>query len=197
MTTKNVDNNVDNNDIENLKQIIQEMQSKIDMIQGQGNVGKDDIGLDRSMSVAIYNNRFGGLYYRDKITNSQERLSKYGDKSRKLKLSDLESMKSDQSKFIYNGWIYIDNPAVVKELELEELYENLVSPKDINKFFELPIKEIEKKLVKMPIDCQHTIIRLAKKMYDEGKMDSVTKRKAIENIVGISFDDVNYIENAI
>lgn len=128
--------------------------------------------IDLDILVSCRNVTDGLLVYISKKTGLETIWSEY-DAEEMLTVGELLTMKASQPKFLKEPWLIIDDEEVAEHLGLTKMYENTVAIEDLDNFFELPIDEMEKVLIKLPKGSRETVsIRARKKIEDETLYDT-------------------------
>lgn len=142
--------------------------------------------IDKDEYVEVLNNTIGTLVYVNSKTNGEWNLEGYGTRD-VMQVSDLVTMKSNQSKILTEGWIIIDDEDVVNYLRLGELYKTIIKPDNIDDFFKLSESKMKESISKQPKGIKLMLGQMAKKKIESGEFDSLTKQKILEDLLGISF----------
>lgn len=145
--------------------------------------------LEPTTMVRCMNNTVGGLTYRSMYGGKGFRVEGYG-KMFRLQLQDLEGLYNEQPTFITEGWIYILDHDVVESLYLTDLYENLISPTDVDRFISLSEKDIREKLDGAPINMKNTIFKVIQERIKKGdkQLSHISRIRFFEEVLGGKFD---------
>jgi hypothetical protein len=145
--------------------------------------------LSPTTQVLCMNNTVGGLSYRPQFGGRGFRTEGYG-KHLRIQLQDLENLYNEAPRIIDEGWLYILDHDVVEHMYLNNIYENLVSPKDVDKFINLPEEDIKAKLENAPHSMKATMFNVLKKKIQDGdqKLNYLPTRRFFEEILGAQFD---------
>jgi len=146
--------------------------------------------IDKDDYVDVLNNTTKILVFVNSRTTGEWIIEGYGARD-VMQVSDLITMKSNQSKIILDGWLIIDDEDVVNYLRLGELYKTLIKPDNIDEFFKLPELEMKEIVSKQPKGTKDLLAQMAKIKIDNGEFDSITKQRFLENLLGIKFDSSN------
>jgi len=146
--------------------------------------------IDKDDYVDVLNNTPQTLVFINSRTTGEWTLDGYGTRD-VMQVSDLITMKSNQSKILTEGWMIIDDEDVVNYLRLGELYKHLIKPDNIDEFFTLSESEMREIVSKQPKGTKDLLAQMAKIKIDNGEFDSITKQKFLENLLGIKFDKSN------
>jgi hypothetical protein len=139
--------------------------------------------------IRCMNNTIGGLTFRSQYGGKGFRVEGYGKQTR-LQLQDLEALYNEQPSIITEGWLYVLDHDVVEYMYLSDLYENLISPKDVDKFINLPEDEIREKLENAPISMKNTIFKVIQGRINKGdqQLSHISRIRFFEDVLGGKFD---------
>lgn len=145
--------------------------------------------LEPTTLIMCMNNTVGGLTYRSVYGGKGFRVEGYG-KQLRLQLQDLENLYNEQPTFITEGWIYILDQDAVESMYLTDLYENLVSPKDVDRFINLPEDEIREKLENAPLSMKTTIFKVIQDRIKKGdqQVSHISRIRFFEDVLGGKFE---------
>lgn len=111
----------------------------------------------------------------------------YGDIAY-VEYQDLIAEKfSGTSKYLYDPLFIINSPEVLEQQEFKavaDLYNNVLSTKDIDKLFALDLPSFERSLKGLPKGLKNSVKSIAAKKILDGSLDSINKIKAIDSILG-------------
>lgn len=139
--------------------------------------------------ITIMNNTGGHLVYVNSRTQEEWFMETYGD-TLDITYGELITMKSTQPKILKEAWALILDNNAIAALGLSKLYENILNPDDIEKFFKLSENKMEMFLDKCPSGMHMVIVKKAKDMIAEGMFDSRKKIELIEDKLKVKFDEL-------
>ena len=67
---------------------------------------------------------------------------------------------------------------------LQTIYDNIYSPKDLTEILRLPTSQMSAVIKKLPKGAKNSIGTLAKTMMEDGRLDSISRVKEIDKILG-------------
>jgi hypothetical protein len=102
-----------------------------------------------------------------------------------IDMGELLTMKSSQPAFFNDVLIVLDDEDAVEYLGLKKLYETVFKLDDLDAFFDQPINELAEILPKLPKGLQKTVSTRARKLVENGRLDSLSKIKLIEEKLGV------------
>lgn len=156
---------------------------------------KKKLRLDDSVSILVSSNVFGLLTYVNHKTGDKYQWSKIGE-VQSLYVSDIRAMKSNQQRFLEENWILIEGIADLDEefedvdvndvydaLQIAHYYKNRLCPKDIGEIFNWSATDIRTKVPKMSQTVKESLIVRANELIKSGVLDSISKLKALEEVL--------------
>ena len=141
----------------------------------------------------VMNNTYGWLQLFDEVGNrSFPPLKKYGDTLR-IKNSIINDMNSSLSDLFQGGFAVIkDNPLLVKELVLEEIYNYILfSEKEIDELLSKTDAEITNFYENCPIGMKELLIKMVKIKIERGDtvVDSSHKIDFLQKLFNVKYSD--------
>lgn len=124
----------------------------------------------KSMGYTVIWNNFGDVEY--------------------LELGELIAMRNAYPRFFSEPWIMIDDVDVIKYLNVEKYYKDIIDIDNIDSIFNLPTEKFIEVLNKVPRGIKHLITHKAIELLKEGKLDSIAKLKAIEQVFNVDLSVV-------
>lgn len=143
--------------------------------------------LTDSTKVSVMNNTMGVYGYRN--GNVVLNLSEYGDTG-KLSFEEIQRMYSNATtkRHIQDAFIIVLDDDVVEELNLHNVYKNVLQPNGVNELFRNPDR-LQEVLPKMPKIMQETVVIQARRRFkSEDQFDRLTDiriAQVITNELGI------------
>lgn len=136
--------------------------------------------------LLVMNNTSGTLVMINKTSNRQWILDKYGKKCR-MTVADILDIMGENGTIFTEGWAIVLDEDVIKYLGLTDTYEKLISPKRMEKLFDLPAKELEGILKELPITLKVDVARMAYQKIKDGHkaLDSRSKVKILEKYLNL------------
>ena len=132
----------------------------------------------------------GTLFMPGKQSDILYRWDGYGD-VREVEYSDLYSLKSSRSPYIYDPCFQIENDELLEDprwKDVKDLYDNLYDASDINQFLALSPAQFKKALSEVPKGLKTAIkIEVATRL-DNGTFDSIQKVRAVDEICGTELE---------
>lgn len=102
-----------------------------------------------------------------------------------LELGELIAMRNAYPRFFSEPWIIIDDVDIIKYLNVEKYYKNIIDVDNIEAVFKQPVDKFIDTLQKVPRGLKHLITHKAIELIKEGKLDSLAKIKAIEQTFNV------------
>lgn len=102
---------------------------------------------------------------------------------------DLMAAVRTRSTFLFTPYIIVDDPDFVEQNPvLEKFYDSMYTTRDFREILELPVNQMKKALAQMPKKTYENFKVLAMTMVKRGELDSVTKIKALDEILDTDID---------
>lgn len=152
--------------------------------------------LDDNVLISVKSNVFGKLIYINHKTGDKTIWENFGE-VQPLSVGDLRAMKGAQLSFFKENWISIDGieeaddsyenvepEEIYEALQISQYYSEMLCPKDINIVFNWSASDIKNKLPRMTKSVKESIMIRANELIKEGILDSISKVKAIEEVLG-------------
>lgn len=162
------------------------------------NITKNKLKLDDDVVISVKSNVFGELIYINHKTGDETKWEKMGQ-TQPLTVGDLRAMKAKQLTFFKENWITIDGiedaDANFENVEVDEIYDALqisqyykdyICPDNLNVVFNWGVDEIKNKLPRMTKSVKESIAVRANELIKDGILDSISKLKALEEVLGCS-----------
>lgn len=127
----------------------------------------------------------GLLYIRGNRSKIPYRWADYGDVV-EIEYRDLIYMvRTHNNKYIYSPKLIIeDEEFIAQNPKLKEFYDSLYTESDLYEIISMPVNQMKPIVEKLPIGCKNALKGIASTMIDEGRLDSVNKIKALDEIFG-------------
>ena len=116
-----------------------------------------------------------GLFYR---------WTEYGDET-EIEYRDLAAIVRTKSPYVYSPLFVIDNDDFIKEFpQLQKFYEDSYSVTDLESILSLPVADMVASINSLPSGAKETMKNIASTQIGDGRLDSVRKIKALDEIFG-------------
>ena len=149
---------------------------------------KKRVELDPNSIITVKNGYQGTLVYKSKKTGERFVWETFGDEQ-DIELSELKSAKNSYKTFFINNWFLIEDPDVIDYLGVGQYYDNALSYEDFETIFSLSPEDIEKRLARLSKGQKRSIAYRAKKLWDEGVIDSHKVVTTLEKCLAIKIID--------
>jgi hypothetical protein len=167
------------------------------------NITKKKLKLDDDVVISVKSNVFGALIYVNHKTGDETIWENMGD-TQPLSVSDLRAMKAKQLMFFKENWITIDGiedadsdfddvevSEIYDALQISQYYKDYICPDNLNVVFNWTVDEIKNKLPRMTKSVKESIAIRANELIKEGILDSISKLKALEEVLGCELASAN------
>ena len=127
---------------------------------------------------------FGELFLTGSKTKFLYSWANYGDVT-EVYYQDLQALKSTRSSYLLKPRFIIEDEELVEQWknDLGKIYSDIVSM-DVEEIFALPTNQFKAKLKNAPAGVKQAIKNIAGEKIMNGSLDSLTKIKAIDDILG-------------
>lgn len=141
--------------------------------------------LDPHTIVSVRSGFHGLLIYKSKHTGETFEWADFGDEQ-DMELQELRSAKASTDKVFYeNNWFIIDDPEIVEFLGVAKYYQNSLKIDEFDTLFEMSPEEVSAKVAKLPKGQRMSVAYRARKMIENGDIDSIKLINALENSLGV------------
>ena len=108
----------------------------------------------------------------------------YGDTT-EVEFQDLQALKSTRSSYLFRPRFVIEDEELAEQWskDLGDMYKEIVHV-DVEDLFKLPLNQFKAKLKKSPKGVQQAVKNIAGEKIMNGSLDSLSKIKAIDEILG-------------
>lgn len=178
-------NIIEENQITEEKEIKEEVKPKTKKSKNRRR--KSTSKIDPHELIPVMNFTVGTLFYSSPKTGFTLDLSGFGATD-EVEFHELKTLRASSHKSILtNPWLLILDEETVKELRLEDIYENLfISLDEVKQLLKMPVDKFEEILNVLPPEGQKVVCKIAKQMYQKGTFDSIKKIKLLEETFGIT-----------
>lgn len=102
-----------------------------------------------------------------------------------IEFRDLDyAARTKEAMMFKPRFIVQDKDFVSLYSELDKVYTNLHTVKDLKEILKMPSGQMEKTILKLPVGAQDSIKTIAATMIDNGTLDSIQRVKVIDKIFG-------------
>lgn len=132
----------------------------------------------------------GGLFYEGSKTGMLYSFLDYGDVT-EIEYRDLVAAVRTKSEYVYNPYFIIDDEDFIAEFPaIKKFYEDQVSIKDLKGILDLDTPKMVDAINALPKTAIESLKKIASTQVANGRLDSVKKIKALDEIFGT---DLNLI----
>jgi len=140
--------------------------------------------VDKSMVVEIMNNTSGQVHYASKKSGAEWHFLEYGAID-EIEVGELVTMKNAHPRYLKEPWLLILDEDVVEFLGLANIYENVLTPSELEAFFKLSPVKVEEILSKMPAGMKEAVLDRARAKYEDRTLENVNVIRAIEDTLNV------------
>lgn len=138
--------------------------------------------------VMVMSGSMGTVIYRSDISHRMWKFTKFGQMEA-IPYGELVAIRNRYFSYFSEGWLVVLDKDVQEEFGLTKLYENILTPDNIDLVFKKPIEELEVLVKNLPEGMKNTFINKAQELYESGELDSLKVLKLIEDQFGFSIED--------
>lgn len=162
---------------EDLEEEVTVNEDKKETTKAKKKFDPEDGILCRSVTV-------GGLCLTGIKSGMFYRWTEYGDET-EVEYRDLAGMVRTKSPYIYNPQFVIDDEDFITEFpQLQKFYEDSYTITDLESILSLPVQDMIANIEQLPGGAKETIKNIASSQIADGRLDSVRKIKALDDIFG-------------
>lgn len=172
---------------EKVEKNIEEQKLEGEKAEKEQNKAKKKRKIERDELVTVMNYTTGKVVYQSKKTGAEWVFHEFGDTD-EIEVNELVTMKNAHRRYLTEPWLFILDEDVVDYLGLNKVYENLLEPEEVDRFFELSSNKMREILEKAPSGLKQLIASKAIQKIKDGSLDSMSRIKVIEETLNVSFD---------
>lgn len=129
-------------EVEKVEAKVEQPKSEQPKRQKQVEVKMDDLVPCRNISN-------GTLHFKSTRTGATYLWQGFNDVDM-VPVSELVNMKASAGRILTEPWLIVEDDDVVKYLGLDNVYERMIPPEEVNAFFRLSVDEMKQKLDRVP-----------------------------------------------
>lgn len=130
----------------------------------------------------------GNMTFKSQLSGFTIKTTKFGQ-TVKIPYKDLVYVHNISPNAFHEGHIIVLNEHLQEEFNLGNVYKNVITPNNIQKVLNLDSEDLSKFISDMPSGMKPALYDEARKMYRNGKLDSIRTVEAIEKEFGVSLED--------
>lgn len=138
--------------------------------------------------IVVMNGMTGTLRYHSQRTNRTWEFTSFGQQD-VMEYSELKIIGNRFPRYYREGCLIVLDPIAQKELGLVEMYENIITPENVNEVFSMKAEELEKFIDALPEGQKMSFVNMAQERVARGELDSNKVIKMIEDKFNFSFAD--------
>ena len=135
--------------------------------------------IDRSELVPCRSLVEGLLVYKSARTGMRYVWEEFGSVEF-IEYGELVTMRSSSPRFLRDCWIAVEDEDVAEALGLAKEYASASEVMDLDSFFDKKASELEEVVPNLPKGIKDTIATKARKMVEDGSLDSRNKIRVLE-----------------
>lgn len=114
-----------------------------------------------------------------------------------MEYSELITMNNNHPAYLKEGYIIVLDRDVQEELKLTELYNNIVTPENIDNIFSMEKEELNKFVDSLPEGQKQVLVSKATELYEKGKIDKFSTIKFFQEKFNFNFEDNAPLDNVV
>ena len=130
----------------------------------------------------------GNMTFKSQLSGFTVKTTNFGQ-TVKIPYKDLVYVHNISPNAFHKGHIIVLNEHLQEEFNLGDVYKNVITPNNIQKVLKLDSEDLSKFISDMPSGMKPALYDEARKMYRDGRLDSIRTVEAIEKEFGISLED--------
>ena len=130
----------------------------------------------------------GDMIFKSQLSGFTVKTTNFGQ-TVKIPYKDLVYVHNISPKPFHEGSLIVLNEHLQEEFNLGSVYKNVITPNNIQKVLKLDSEDLSKFISDMPSGMKPALYDEARKMYRDGRLDSIRTVEAIEKEFGVSLED--------
>ena len=130
----------------------------------------------------------GNMTFKSQLSGFTVKTTKFGQ-TVKIPYKDLVYVHNISPNAFHKGYLIVLNEHLQEEFNLGDVYKSVITPNNIQKVLKLDSEDLSKFISDMPSGMKPALYDEARKMYRDGRLDSIRTVEAIEKEFGISLED--------
>lgn len=149
---------------------------------------KDGTGLKDEDKIKVMSGSVGTVIYRSDISRAVWKFTDFGQ-MQNIPYGELVNMKNRFPRYFKDGLIIVLDKTVQDEFKLTEMYQNILTPDNIDEVFLKNITELEAFIDRLPETMKNTFVSKARELYEKEELVNFQIIRLIEKKFGFSLDD--------
>ena len=147
-----------------------------------------DAGFKDDDMILVMSGVAGALKHRSLTTSRVWDFLEFGQ-TQKMPYSELLTIRNTNPKVFNQGWLVVLNKRIQEDFGLIEMYKNILTPETMETVFDKSVDELSVLIDNLPEGMQLALMDKARTLYNNGKIDSISIVKLIEQKFNISLED--------
>ena len=152
--------------------------------------------LKDSDKVYVMNGLTGGLTYHSERSNKRWDFQTFGQMDT-MEYSELKILRNSNPRMINQGMLIILDKDVQDEFNLTKMYENILTPDNIDEVFEMKADDLEKFIDSLPEGQKISLFNTAQEKYESKELYDRRIIDLIERKFNISLEDNAPLDNIV
>lgn len=138
--------------------------------------------------ILVMNGLSGALIYHSSLTRKRWKFLRFGQQA-SMEYAELVEMRNSKPRYFEKGWLIVLDKNVQDEFNLSEMYQNILTPQNVDDVFRMPIEELKVFVDSLPEDMKTTFVNVAKERYENKQLESLRVLEYIQEEFDFSFSD--------
>lgn len=157
-------------------------------------LAKDNTSLKDEDKIRVMSGSMGTVVYHSDISRKSWKFTTFGQ-IQSIPYGELVAIKNNFPRYLKQGWFVILDKQIQDEFGLTKMYQNILTPDNIDSVFKKPIEELTVLVNNLPEGMKNTFINKAQQLYDTKNLDSMKVIDLIEQKFGFSLRDNSPVDD--
>ena len=175
-------------EVEEVQEVEEEVEEENDIFALNEDAFKPSHVFDDNDLILCMSGVKGNMTFKSQLSGFTVKTTNFGQ-TVKIPYKDLVYVHNISPRAFHEGSIIVLNEHLQEEFNLGDVYKNVITPNNIQKVLKLDSEDLSKFISDMPSGMKPALYDEARKMYRDGRLDSIRTVEAIEKEFGISLDD--------
>lgn len=175
-------------EVEEVQEVEEKVEEENDIFALNEDAFKPSHVFDDNDLILCMSGVKGNMTFKSQLSGFTVKTTNFGQ-TVKIPYKDLVYVHNISPRAFHEGNIIVLNEHLQEEFNLGDVYKNVITPNNIQKVLKLDSKDLSKFISDMPSGMKPALYDEARKMYRNGKLDSIRTVEAIEKEFGVSLED--------
>lgn len=175
-------------EVEEVQEVEEEVEEENDIFALNEDAFKPSHVFDDNDLILCMSGVKGNMTFKSQLSGFTVKTTNFGQ-TVKIPYKDLVYVHNISPRAFHEGNIIVLNEHLQEEFNLGDVYKNVITPNNIQKVLQLDSEDLSKFISDMPSGMKPALYDEARKMYRDGRLDSIRTVEAIEKEFGVSLED--------